>query len=211
MLTDDRECLDLLDGQDAPDQGVRRLGWLLLLAGLVGLVAAFVLLLEKVRLLEDPSYVPSCSLNPVLSCGSVMTTDQAAVFGFPNPMLGLVGFTLVVATGAAVLAGAALRRWYWLGLQFGVGAGLAFVGWLAFQSLYRINALCSYCMVVWAVTIPIAVYVTVHNVRTGVLPVRRVLVQVLSDYAPLLVVLLYLLVLGLAAERFWDYWATLLP
>ncbi len=110
-----------------------------------------------------------------------------------------------------MLAGAALRRWYWLGLQLGVGAGLAFVGWLAFQSLYRINALCPYCMVVWAVTIPIAVYVTVHNVRTGVLPVRRVLVQVLSDYAPLLVVLLYLLVLGLAAERFWDYWATLLP
>lgn len=211
MRTDDSERRELLDEQDPADPGVRRLGWLLSLAGLVGLTAAFVLLLEEIRLIEDPSYVPSCSLNPVLSCGSVMTTKQAAVFGFPNPMLGLIGFAVVTATGAAVLAGATLRRWYWLGLQFGASTGLAFVGWLAFQSLYRINALCPYCMVVWAVTIPIAVYVTVQNLRTGALPAARRLVQVLTDYAPLLVVLLYLLVLGLAAERFWDYWATFLP
>lgn len=211
MLTSSDDGQDLLKEQDSDDMGVPRLGMLLLLAGLVGLAAAFVLLLERIRLLEDPSYVPSCSLNPVLSCGTVMTTDQAVVFGFPSPMLGLIGFSVVITTGAAVLAGAALRRWYWLGLQLGASVGLLFVGWLVFQSLYRINALCPYCTVVWAVTIPLAVYVTVHNLRRGFLPAPHRLVSVVTDYAPLTVVLLYLLVVGLAAERFWDYWATLLP
>ena len=32
-----------------------------------------------------------------------------------------------------------------------------FVHWLIFQSLYRIGALCPYCMVVWAVTISLLV------------------------------------------------------
>jgi uncharacterized membrane protein len=208
MLTEPDRDQALLE--DAGGSDLRRLGWLLLAGGLVGLTAAFVLLLEKIRLIEDPSYVPSCSLNPVLSCGSVMTTDQAAVFGFPNPMLGLVGFAMVTATGAAVLAGATFQRWYWLGLQAGASAGLGFVGWLAFQSLYRINALCPYCMVVWVVTIPVAVRVTVHNVRTGVLPAPSGFIRMLIDYGPLLIVLLYLAIVGLAAGRFWDYWSSLL-
>lgn len=35
------------------------------------------LTVEKIALLKDAAYVPSCSINPVLSCGSVMTTPQA--------------------------------------------------------------------------------------------------------------------------------------
>ena len=60
----------------------RTLGWLLLVGGLLGLAAAFVLAVEKYALLADPAYVPTCSLNPVLSCGSVMSSLQAEVFGF---------------------------------------------------------------------------------------------------------------------------------
>jgi hypothetical protein len=32
--------------------------------------------IEKVNMLTDPSYRPSCSINPVLACGSVMATAQ---------------------------------------------------------------------------------------------------------------------------------------
>lgn len=192
------------------DEGVRALPWLLVVGGGIGLLAAFVLLVEKLRLLEDPTYVPSCSINPVLSCGTIMKTHQAEVFGFPNPMIGLIAFTAVIATGLALLSGARLARWYWLGLQAGVTLGLGFVGWLVFQSLYRIGALCPYCMVVWAVVIPIAWWVTLHNLRTGVLPAPRGLVTALTDYQVLVAVLAYLVVIGLALERFWDYWKTLL-
>ena len=46
---------------------------------------------EKIEILINPDYVPSCSLNPVLSCGSVMITPQASAFGFPNSLIGYRG------------------------------------------------------------------------------------------------------------------------
>lgn len=102
----------------APEQQrlERLLGPLLTICGLVGAAAAFVLAVEKVRLLENPFYVPSCSFSEVLSCTAVMQSDQAAAFGVPNPFIGLVGFGLVIATGLALLAGGRLAEWYWLGL-----------------------------------------------------------------------------------------------
>ena len=41
----------------------RSLAWLLLLGGAIGFTAAFVLVVEKIALIKDPSYVPSCSLT----------------------------------------------------------------------------------------------------------------------------------------------------
>ncbi|GAA1585410.1 vitamin K epoxide reductase family protein [Kribbella hippodromi] len=186
-----------------PNSGNRALAWLLLLGGTAGLIAAGVLTVEKIALLRDPAYVPSCSINPVLSCGSVMSTDQAEAFGVPNPLLGIAGFAIVATVGAALLAGAQFRRWFWLGLQTGVTFGVVFVHWLIFQSLYRIGALCPYCMGVWAVTIPIFWYVTLHNLRTTRIGqgAARVHSVVLTCWAAV--------VIGLITARFWSYWTTL--
>src|SRR5689334_17486274 len=123
----------------------RSLPWILLIGGIIGLAASAVLTVEKLALLRDPAYVPSCSINPILSCGSVMTKPQAEVFGFPNSLLGIAGFAVVVTVAVALLAGATFRRWFWGGLQVGVTLGAVFVHWLMFQSLYRIQALCPYC------------------------------------------------------------------
>lgn len=192
----------------------RPLALLLTVGGAVGLLAAAVLLIEKIALIENPDYVPSCSINPILSCGSVMTTSQAEAFGFPNPVIGVAGFSMVLTTGVALLAGGVLRRWYWLGLHAGVTFGIAFVHWLIFQSLYRIDALCPYCMVVWVVTIPLFLYVTLHNLRTGALSTPRLLaraVDVVDEYRGVVLTAWYLVVAALITQRFWDYWLTLLP
>ena len=98
-----------------------------------------------------------------------MESAQAALLGFPNPIIGVAAFPVIVATGAALLAGGRLAQWYWLGLQAGVTMAFAFICWLVFQSLYRIGALCPYCMVVWAVVIPLFWYVTARNVAAGAL------------------------------------------
>ena len=89
----------------------RATGRLLLLLGLVGLAASFVLAVEKYALLLDPAYVPTCTLNRVLSCGLVMASSQVELVGFPDPLLGVAGFPAVVGTGAVLLAGAPLPRW----------------------------------------------------------------------------------------------------
>ncbi|MFC9331484.1 vitamin K epoxide reductase family protein [Kitasatospora sp. NPDC057015] len=191
----------------------RALALLLLVAGLVGLLASAVLTHDKLRLLADPSFVPGCNINPVISCGSVMRTEQAEVFGFPNPLLGIAAFAVVLALGAASLAGAAFRRWFWLGLHVGTVLGLAFTHWLIVQALYRIGALCPYCMAVWATCIALFWYVTLHNLRTGVLsvPARlRPAVREAARYHWVVPVLWYAVIALLVLNRFWYYWRTLL-
>ena len=186
---------------------------LLTLAGVVGLLASAVLTLDKIRLLADPGYVPSCDINPVISCGSVMSTVQAEAFGFPNPLLGLAAFAVVLCVGAGSLAGAAFRRWFWLGLELGTVLGLFFTHWLIVQALYRIGALCPYCMAVWATTIALFWYVTLHNLRTGVIPVPAALrpaVREAARYHWVAPALWYAVIGLLVLNRFWYYWRTLL-
>ena len=190
------------------------LRWLYLVAGGIGLLAAFTLLVEKILLLKDPSYVPSCSINPILSCGSIMKTDQAEAFGFPNPIIGVAGFAIIVTVAMGLFAGAAYRRWFWLGLQAGATFGVVFVHWLIYQSLYRIGALCPYCMVVWVVTTPLFWYTTLHNLEAGhlspPLPFGR-LANAARSYHGVVLTAWFLTIAGLIIRRFWDYWSTLLP
>ena len=187
-------------------------GLVLLLGGLVGLAAAFDLTYERIASLIDPGHVISCDFNPVLSCGSIMSTPQASVFGFPNPLLGVAGFAVVATAGAALLAGARLADWFWAGLQLGAVGGLVFVHWLIVQSLYVIGALCPYCMVVWAVVIPLFWYVTARNAAAGVLgpPPGGRLATGLRDWRAPLVFGSFLVVVLLVLERFWTYWSSLL-
>ncbi|MFI5530767.1 vitamin K epoxide reductase family protein [Kitasatospora sp. NPDC051853] len=197
----------------APVAAGRKLAWLFVVTGLLGLAASAVLTLDKIKILQDPSYVPSCSINPIISCGSVMTSDQASVFGFPNSLIGLAAFAVVTAVGAGILAGAAYRRWFWLGLQAGVLFGIGFVTWLMTQTLYSIGALCPYCLVVWAAMIPLFWYTTLHNLRSGVIPVPKSLKPVVREaarYHWAVPALWYAVIALLILDRFWYYWSTLL-
>lgn len=167
------------DGLGSPDtvsrvrRRERRAGVVVLVCGLVGVVAALALAVEKFRVLTNPFYVPSCSVNEKISCLSVMTSPQAEVFGFPNPLLGLIAFGALAAAGAAVLASSRpLASWFWAGLQAGTAAGLVFVHWLAWQSSMVIGALCPYCIAVWIVTITAFVHVTARNATARKLAAR---------------------------------------
>jgi uncharacterized membrane protein len=191
-----------------PDATVRTASavWVLI-AGVLGLAASVTLTVEKLHILENPDYVPSCSINPVLSCGSVMVTPQAEAFGFPNPLIGIVSFTLVLVTGVLAIGKVALPRWYWAGLATGTLLGTAFVHWLIFQSLYRIGALCPYCMVVWAVIIPLLVVVSSIALQPSA---GGGAARVLYQWRWSLVTLWFTGLVLLILVRFWDYWSTLI-
>ena len=151
----------------------RPFAWLLLITGVVGWLASGTLVLEKLEVLKDPGHVTVCDVNPWISCGQVMQTPQSSVFGFPNMFIGIVAFAVIITTAMGMLAGARFARWYWLGLQAGVTLGFVFVVWLWSQALYSIHILCPFCMVVWAVMIPLFVWVTVRNVSNGVIRAAR--------------------------------------
>ncbi|RKN50362.1 vitamin K epoxide reductase family protein [Micromonospora endolithica] len=186
--------------------------WVLTVGGGIGLLAAAVLTVEKINLLTRPGYVPTCSINPILSCGSVMTTPQAEAFGFPNPLIGIAGFAAVTTIGVILLARVRLPRWFWLGLQGGVTFGVVFVHWLIYQSVYVIGALCPYCMAVWAVTIPIFLYTTLSTLRANAhaLPATvRAVTDGAARYHSVILVAWYAVIVAAILHRFWDYWSTL--
>ncbi|MGR0219182.1 vitamin K epoxide reductase family protein [Agromyces sp. ZXT2-6] len=142
----------------------------LVIAGALGLLAAFELTLEKILTLSNPGYVPGCNVGVLVGCSVNLGSDQGSVFGFPNPLIGLMAWPVVVTTGMALLAGARFARWYWIGLNVGVTGALAFVIWLIAQSIYVLDVLCPWCMLTWAVTIPVFLVVTLRNLREGAIP-----------------------------------------
>lgn len=186
----------------------RAFSWLLVITGAAGLLASWVITIDKFKLLEDPSFTPGCSLNPVVSCGNIMKSDQAAVFGFPNPMLGLVTYSMVIAIGVALLSGARFKRWYWLGLNAGCAFGVVFCTWLMYQSLYNINSLCLWCSLAWAATIVMFCYVTTHNVRHRTIKVPEGLRSALLEFHWMPPVLWIGIIGMLILTRWWDFWTS---
>jgi uncharacterized membrane protein len=176
--------------------------WLLVITGIVAWLASGALVLDRLELYKNPNAVTNCDLNAWVSCGSVMKTHQAEIFGFPNPLIGVFAFAVIITTGMAMLAGARFGRWYWIGLQTGVTLGMAMICWLWFQALYVIGILCPYCMVVWAMMIALFIWTTVRNIRHGVIPVPRAVARFLGDWAWTIVGLLYL---GVIASIFFRF------
>ena len=182
---------------------------IMIIGGTLGLLAAFELMIEKMRVISDPTYIPSCDINPVLSCGSIIITPQAEAFGFPNPILGLIGFSVVITIGVILVSGATLPRWMWLGLNAGALLGFFFILWLIWQSLYSIGALCPWCMVVWAVTTPVVIWITAANLASGRIPVPQswqTSIKILADLRVFILIAWYLLILGLIFVRWQNFW-----
>jgi uncharacterized membrane protein len=142
----------------------------LIIAGAIGLAAAFALTIDKFTMLEDPTAQLSCNFSVLVGCSTNLGSWQGAVFGFPNPLIGVIGWSVVITIGAAILAGASFRRWFWLGLNVGVTGALAFVIWLMGQSFFVLDVLCPWCMVTWVVTIPVFLAVTLYKLMTGIIP-----------------------------------------
>jgi len=184
----------------------RQTAWILLVTGIIGIFASIELIIQKIAVLKNPDFVPNCDINPVLSCGSVINTEQASLFGFPNPILGVIGFTVVIMFGALLLTGVVLPKAMWLGLNLGALAGMVFVIWLVTQSLYVIGALCPWCMVVWSITIPIFWQVTTDNLVSNRLNLGKSVSEIIVTLKWILVGASYLIIIALIFVRWQDFW-----
>ena len=185
---------------------------LLLITATVGLIASFVLTLEKIQLLKDPAVKLSCSFNPVVSCGSVITSPQGEAFGFANPLIGLISFSVIITIAMGMFAGAKYKRWFWLGLQAGSILGAIFITWLFYESVYVIKGLCPYCIVVWSMVIPIFVYTTRYNIMENNIKLNRSwqgIAKWFCENAWFIVALWYLAIFTSILIQFWYYWKTL--
>ncbi|KQO41828.1 MULTISPECIES: vitamin K epoxide reductase family protein [unclassified Aeromicrobium] len=202
LETERDEDLDALEVRDPR--------WMMLVGGAVGLAAAIILTIDKVKFLTaeaaGESTALNCDLNAFVSCGGVINTDQASAFGFPNPIIGIVGFTVVLTLGVLLASGVRLPGWIWGGLQVGVLFGIGFVTWLQYQSIYEIEKLCPWCMVVWTMMIPLFVLVTARNLRA--FAPGSAVTRFLSNWTLLVVVLWYVAVIAAIWFQFGEnLWA----
>jgi uncharacterized membrane protein len=79
-----------------------------------------------------------------------MQSDEARAFlGVPNYFWGLIGWGVVSAVGAGMLAGATFARWFWRTFAVGMFAAWFFLMWLFEHAVYEIGFLCLYCMITW--------------------------------------------------------------
>lgn len=199
--------------QQAPQAWYQRsvpLGVLLIVTGAIGLLSAFELSVDKIRLLRDENAVLSCDLNPFFSCSSVMTYPQSEIFGFPNQFLGIGAFAVPIMLGALLVAGVELPRWFMTGLNIGLLGGVVMVTYLQYASLFEIGAGCPWCMVVWVVTILQFCVVTARSARAGAFgAVLRdsLLARVLSGM-PLAIAGLWLfIVAAVVLVQFWTFFS----
>jgi uncharacterized membrane protein len=189
------------------------LPWILLIGGLIGLVASLALCIEKFDSLQNPQYHPVCNLNPIFSCSTVSSSQQSHLFGFYNPFIGLAAYGAVATIGLGLLAGARFKKWFWQVAQAGLSLSMVFITWLQFQALYRIGALCVFCMVVWAVTGPMFWYLTLYDLQAGNIKVPKRLKGIVAfaqkHHGDILLVW-FLLIIALILKRFWYYWSSLI-
>lgn len=201
---------------DPADQSVsgvdRALPWLLVIGGVLGLIASFALTLDKFEFASNPKFVPNCDFNPLVSCSSVMNSPQGEAFGFPNPLIGLVAFGVVITVGMALLGGAEFPDWFWIGLLGGTFLGLAFIHWLAFESVFVLGKLCPWCMLVWAVTITLFSYTALTVVADdhfGAPAWLRRPAKAISKIHWLLPLVWALIFVVVIVVAFWNVWPTL--
>lgn len=140
--------------------------WLVLVGGIFGLAASAALTIEKIFLLQNPNYKLSCSFNEIFACGSIVATDQASVFGFANSIIGVIAFPVLITIGLLGVFGTRFPKFVLPGIVIATSLAHGFVLWLVYQSLYVIGALCPWCMVVWAVTVPINFF-SVSELKDG--------------------------------------------
>lgn len=180
-----------------------------ILAGVIGWFASFELLTEYIKTLQDPHYVPNCSVSILVTCGPNMDSWQGSLLGFSNTILGLSGFAAPIAVGVALLAGARFRAWFWCLYQLGLLAGFVLVCWLQYQSIFVLGTLCPWCMVVWAVMIPLWWITLTRPYASGDIPLShkgRRIARGLSSWL-WVVILVNVLVVAAIAQFQLDWFA----
>ena len=150
------------------DKNIRDNRWIylsMLIGALLSLLAAFVLSVEAIELAKNPNAALSCSINIVLNCATVAAHPTASLLGFPNSFFGLIAEPVVITVAIAGLMGIAFPRRFMFLAQIGYSLGFAFAVYLFFTSMFVIQALCPWCLLVTVSTTFVLFSITRYNIR----------------------------------------------
>jgi uncharacterized membrane protein len=150
------------------DKNLRDNRWIfvsMLIGAACSLLAAFVLSVESIEIAKNPNAQLSCSINAVINCATVARHPSASLLGFPNSFLGLVAEPVVITVAIAGLAGVKFPRRFLFIAQIFYAAGFIFAYYLFFTSMFVIQALCPWCMLVTLSTTFVFFSMARYNIR----------------------------------------------
>ena len=121
--------------------------------GITGLIASWIITVEKYAITLNPNHVTMCDVNPLISCGVVMRTVYSTQImqGYPNSWLGLMAYPMAIMFGASLFfvadksAKSFDKSYMLLGNLFPFLAFLLSCYWLWLQ-MWVIHALCVWCL-----------------------------------------------------------------
>lgn len=116
------------------------------LASAVGLIASFLQLLEKINLLKHPGAYLYCNLNSVFNCSNILNAHQSSVFGFPNSILCIIFFSILISAGLVGLTGSQIHKYLRYFFQFLAVFFAGFGFWYLWQSIFNVGAICIFCL-----------------------------------------------------------------
>jgi len=141
--------------------------FVLLIFSVFSLFASFMLTIDYIAILQNPGTKLNCSINVILNCSTVMQTWQSSLFGFPNTVVGLIAYSVLVTIAVIALTGVRLNKTFMVLANLGALGGIIFSEWLAYESIYVIQVLCPYCLIVLFSTIMIFAAITHYNLRNN--------------------------------------------
>lgn len=112
-----------------------------------GLTAAFMQTIEKIVLLENKDAILPCNLNSIFNCSAVLNAQQSSLFGFPNSLICMVAFTLLLTIGIAGMSKSRIARKMLYTAQAVALFMLVFALWFLFTSTYIIGSICIFCLI----------------------------------------------------------------
>ncbi|MEI7689594.1 MAG: vitamin K epoxide reductase family protein [Candidatus Saccharibacteria bacterium] len=126
------------------------------LAGIVGFAASFWQMLEKIAILKAPTAPLICDINSIFSCSNVLNVWQSSVFGFPNALMCIIFFVIMMTIGIVGLTGGTVAKNLRLVAQamtlFFVGFGF----WYLWQGIFVIGSLCIFCLFCYSAVLAIS-------------------------------------------------------
>ncbi len=138
-----------------------------------------------------------------------MKTWQASVFGFPNMFIGLMGFPMVILISLLGLSQVRFPRWILIGAQIGYVLATLFAYWLFFNSVYAIQILCPWCLLVTFSMTMLTATITHYNLRENTFGLKqdankKIQEFLYKDYDKLVVAIWVVFLISLVFLKFGD-------
>lgn len=122
----------------------------LLVGSLLGLVASFLQMIEKIALLKNSDSALPCDLGGLFSCSVVLSAPQSSLFGFPNALMCIVLFSMFTMLAIVGLTGGSIPKKL-THIMLGVAIFFVlFALWFLYTSTFVIGAVCIFCLVCFA-------------------------------------------------------------